>query len=177
MIRFKNRDYRIYHVWYNMIRRCRLASKDEFVAYKGCKVLDSFKSESFFQDWWKNQYGADNIGWHLDKDILVKGNKEYGPNTCVIVPREINALMSSKRSRNNLMLGVRYVKRDDIYVAQMNKGDKHCWLGSFKTEIEAFNAYKEAKEQHIKEVAEKWKNEIDPRVYVALNNWTIEVTD
>lgn len=40
-----------------------------------------------------------------------------------------------------------------------------------KTEIEAFNAYKVAKETFIKEQAEKWKDEIDDRAYNALMNY------
>ena len=42
---------------------------------------------------------------------------------------------------------------------------------------EAFLAYKQAKELHIKEVANKWKDQIDPRVYEALMNYTVEITD
>ena len=57
-----------------------------------------------------------------------------------------------------------------------NKG-KQEHLGSFKTELEAFNAYKQAKEAFIKEQANKWKSEIDPRAYEALMNYTVEITD
>ena len=42
---------------------------------------------------------------------------------------------------------------------------------------EAFNAYKKAKEAYIKEVAEEWRDSIDPRVYESLMNWVIEITD
>ena len=53
-----------------------------------------------------------------------------------------------------------------------NKG-KQEHLGLFNTELEAFNAYKEAKESFIKEQAEKWKGKIDPRAYEALMNYTV----
>jgi len=42
---------------------------------------------------------------------------------------------------------------------------------------EAFAVYKEAKELHIKSLAEKWKNDLDPRVYKALMNYVVEITD
>ena len=45
----------------------------------------------------------------------------------------------------------------------------------FSTTLEAFQVYKQAKEAYIKEVAEKWKGNIDPRVYEALMNWTVEI--
>ena len=57
-----------------------------------------------------------------------------------------------------------------------NKG-KQEHLGYFKTEIEAFNAYKQAKEVFVKEVAEKWKSQIDERAYEALMEYTVEITD
>ena len=47
----------------------------------------------------------------------------------------------------------------------------------FNTELEAFNAYKEAKENHLRELAEKWKSKIDERAYQALINYTVEITD
>ena len=57
-----------------------------------------------------------------------------------------------------------------------NKG-KQEFLGYFKTELEAYNAYKTAKESFVKEVAEKWKGQIDPRAYEALMNYRVEITD
>ena len=57
-----------------------------------------------------------------------------------------------------------------------NKG-KQEYLGSFKTEIEAFNAYKQAKENRLKELANKWKSQIDPRAYNALMNYEVNITD
>ena len=50
-------------------------------------------------------------------------------------------------------------------------------LGYYSTTEEAFQAYKETKEAYIKEVANKWKDQIDSRVYEALMNWSIEITD
>ena len=50
-------------------------------------------------------------------------------------------------------------------------------MGYFKTEIEAFNAYKTAKESFVKEQAEKWKGKIDERAYEALMDYEVEITD
>ena len=57
-----------------------------------------------------------------------------------------------------------------------NKGRSE-YLGYFKTELEAFNAYKEAKESFIKEQAEKWKSQIDERAYFALMNYEVHIDD
>ena len=47
----------------------------------------------------------------------------------------------------------------------------------FDTEIEAFKAYKQAKESFIKEQAEKWKSQIDIRAYNALMNYEVSIND
>ena len=51
------------------------------------------------------------------------------------------------------------------------------WLGCFTTELEAYNAYKQAKESFIKEQANKWKGKIDNRAYNALMNYQVEIDD
>lgn len=56
------------------------------------------------------------------------------------------------------------------------KGCQSGW-GCFTTELEAYNAYKEAKESFVKEQAEKWKGKIDNRAYNALMNYQVEIDD
>ena len=57
-----------------------------------------------------------------------------------------------------------------------NKGRSEC-LGYFKTELEAFNAYKTAKESFVKKQANKWKSQIDERAYNALMKYEVNVDD
>ena len=59
----------------------------------------------------------------------------------------------------------------------MNVGGKKRHMGLFINHECAFLAYKEAKEAYIKEVANKWKDQIDPRVYDALLRYEVEITD
>ena len=61
-------------------------------------------------------------------------------------------------------------------MVRINKG-KQEFLGYFKTELEAFSAYKQAKESFVKEQANKWKSQIDPRAYEALMNYEVDVDD
>ncbi len=50
-------------------------------------------------------------------------------------------------------------------------------LGYFNTELEAHLAYKEAKEAYLKELADKYKDMLDPRAYKALYNYTVDIDD
>ena len=70
------------------------------------------------------------------------------------------------------------VTQKKAFVARVckNKGVSE-WLGCFTTELEAYNAYKEAKESFVKEQAEKWKGKIDNRAYNALMNYQVEIDD
>ena len=81
-------------------------------------------------------------------------------------------------TRGEHLIGVSWHKTRKAFVATVrkNKG-KQEYLGPFNTEIEAFNAYKAAKESFIKEQAEKWKGKIDERAYNALMNYKVEIID
>ena len=65
----------------------------------------------------------------------------------------------------------------DKYCASCRRGGGKEYLGTFDTEIEAFRAYKHAKEAYVKELANKWKDQIDPKVYEALMKYEVEITD
>ena len=169
-----------YMLWCDMLRRCYSdAYKKRNQTYIDCEVSDNFKSYEYFYDWCNKQIGFGNQGWQLDKDLLVKGNKIYSESTCIFIPSEINKVLTkSDKIRGEYPIGVCWHKKDKAFVAQVskNKGNREH-LGLFKTEIEAFNAYKKAKEVFIKEQANKWKSQIDPRAYNALINYEVNIDD
>ena len=179
-IRVNDVQTKEYMLWYSMLRRCYSdTSKKKHPAYEGCEVSNKFKSYEYFYEWCHKQIGFGNEGWHLDKDLLVKGNKVYSENTCIFIPHEINSLLTKcTASRGEYLIGVHWSKSNKAFVAQVkkNKG-KQEFLGYFNTELEAFNAYKEAKELYIKELANKWKGQIDERAYNALMNYTVDIND
>ena len=168
-----------YQVWKGMLERCY---SDKFQAkkptYKGCIVSENFVCYPYFKKWCNKQIGFDRVGWHLDKDILSKGNKVYSEDTCCFVPQEINSLLvRSNATRGKYPLGVSYLTRLGMFEASVSLGGRNKRIGRFYNAQEAFYAYKEVKESYIKEVANKWKDQIDPRVYEALMSWNIEITD
>ena len=169
-----------YGLWYNMLQRCyNGAFKKKRPTYEGCEVSDNFKYYECFYEWCHKQIGFGVDGFEIDKDLLVKGNKVYSEDTCVFIPKEINLLLTKCiASRGEHFIGVSWSNISKTFVAMVrkNKG-KSEYLGYFKTEIEAFNAYKKAKELYIKEVANKWKYKIDERAYNALMNYEVEIDD
>ena len=169
-----------YGLWVRMLERCYSDSfKKKNPTYIDCEVSDKFKNYEYFYEWCHNQVGFGNNGWHLDKDLLAKGNKVYSESTCVFLPSEINTiLVKCTASRGEHLIGVCWSKTHKAFKAQVSKNKgKSEHLGFFNTEIEAFKAYKTAKESFVKEQANKWKGKIDPRAYNALMNYKVEITD
>ena len=169
-----------YKLWTSMLERCYSSNyKKKRPTYEGCEVSDNFKSYEYFYDWCNKQIGFGNKGWQLDKDLLAKGNKVYNEFTCVFLPKEINSVLTkSTATRGDHLIGVYWSKTHKAFRAQVSKSKgKREHLGFFKTELEAYNAYKQAKESFIKEQANKWKGQIDDRAYEALMNYTVEITD
>ena len=118
----------------------------------------------------------------LDKDILIKGNKIYSPNTCIFVPKRINTLfIKCDKARGNLPIGVS--KREEnkyknSYRAKCrNIYGKRITSKTYKNPIECFYEYKKIKEQTIKDAADLYKDKIPNKLYDAMYNWKVEVND
>ena len=169
-----------YVLWKGMLQRCYSdASKKKKPTYEGCEVSENFKYYEYFHEWCNKQIGFGVDGFELDKDLLTKGNKVYSESICIFIPSEINLLLvKCEASRGENLIGVYWCNTKKAFVAQVkkNKGRSEK-LGYFNTELEAFNAYKQAKESFIKEQANNWKSQIDIRAYNALMNYTVEITD
>ena len=170
---------REYSIWNGIRQRCyNENNRDNLMSYKGIKMSDNFKLYSYFKEWCHKQIGFNEDGWHLDKDILVKGNKVYSEDTCCFVPPEINCTITNNKSvRGRFPQGVTYNRTKTRYRAKIRRGAKLESLGTYDTPEEAFYAYKPIKEACIKSLAEKWKDKIDPRVYESLMRWEINITD
>lgn len=141
-----------YKTWTSMIRRCYSDKYHKLKpTYIGCSVCEEWRYFSNFERWFKENY---KDGYVLDKDILVQGNRVYSPQTCCFVPSYINGLLAMNDSkRGQYKTGVYF--HQGKYVAQ-------CWInkvqrriGTFDTEEDAHQAYKEAKYSEIRRVAKE----------------------
>lgn len=166
-----------YHIWHGILAR---TISDEFKrihpSYANCSVCDEWLYISNFKKFFDKQYRE---GYQIDKDILSgRGKKIYSPETCCFVPVEINNLLISARSaRGPLPIGV--TERCGRYEARINTIGGRVSFGRFRTIEDAFAAYKDGKERYIKEIAQKYydENKIERRVYDALMNYKVEITD
>ena len=168
-----------YNVWKGMLQRCY--SKHftlQRPTYDECTVCEEWHNFQVFAKWYDdNYYEINDKSMNLDKDILIKGNKVYSPETCCIVPSNINTLFIKCNSkRGNYPIGV-YFQEGSYGTSCSNSNGSLEYLGKHKTPLLAFEAYKTYKEKLIKEIAIKYHGLIPENVYNALMKYEVEITD
>ena len=176
-----------YNKWGGMLQRCfDNKCKEKNPTYKDVTCCDRWLCfANFLEDLeiLKQEYNWNvDEKLQLDKDILHKGNKIYSLENCVLVPSWINLLfIKNNVSRGDYPIGVSYNKQCKKYQAFCNINRKLKGLGLYNTPEEAFNAYKIAKENEIKRVAEdcvlKGYITKDGRLYNAMMGYQIKIDD
>lgn len=169
-----------YGAWKNMIRRCFDSKlQEEYPTYKGCTISDSFLNFSYFHEWCEDQIGYKEKGFHLDKDILVQGNKIYGKDTCAFIPNGLNQFLVNRINfRGGNPVGVSFNKRNGLFRSRVNNGfGKLLHVGYFENKEDAFNAYKEKKMAIALELISHYEGSVDERVLVSLSNLSFSIED
>ena len=176
-----------YLKWKSMLQRCfDNKYKDRYPTYKDVTCCNRWLCfANFLEDLeiLKQEYNwNDDIKLNLDKDVLNKNNKIYSLENCVLVPDWINSLFTKRdNDRGSYPVGVTYHKMAKKYQAFCNINRKLKGLGLYNTPEEAFNAYKIAKENEIKRVAEdcvlKGYITKDGRLYNAMMGYQIKIDD
>ena len=106
--------------------------------------------------------------WEIDKDLLVSGNKIYGRDFCVFLPREINVQVRSIKPRE-LPLGV-YAKGGKYAVSSSFRNHQYH-IGTFDHVEDARKCSNEFRKRNILILAEDYKHLLDERAYAALINY------
>lgn len=155
-----------YSTWRNMLERCYSDKfQERYPTYKGCTVSVEWLTFSNFKLWMEGQQWE---GQHLDKDLLIEGNKVYSKNTCVFVSPLVNTFTNDQRAkRGELQLGVSWDKRVEKLRARCQNPftKKGEFLGHFTCELEAHEAWLKRKLELAHELA---AIQTDPRVAKAL---------
>lgn len=143
-----------YQAWVGMLQRCYCEKHHiRRPTYIGCSVCDEWLTLSKFKLWYDENYVD---GFQLDKDLLVEGNKIYGPDSCMYVSRELNNLfLEGRPTKQELPTGVHYCFERNKYVAKATQFAKSVNLGRYDTPEEAHEVYKESKRLYVLDVIEK----------------------
>lgn len=177
---YNRKNTKVYNLWKNMLMRCYSDKyQDKRPSYIGCSVCHEWHNFQTFASWAVVQAGYGCEEFQLDKDLVSKGNKVYSPENCVFVPTAVNLFLINRRAqRGNCLVGVSWYEKSQKYRASLSFGQgAPTHLGYFNTEQEAFDTYKSAKELFAKELAAKFKNFVDERVYNALVVYRVNLND
>ena len=185
---YSDKEHHIYYrVWQDMIKRCYdKETIKKRPTYKQCEVCEEWHNFQNFAKWCDKNYYESSLkkeSMQLDKDILFKGNKTYSPDTCIFVPQRINSLfIKSDKARGDYPIGVTLRKDNGKYRSQCDvqygeEPRKQIKLGQFDTPEEAFYAYKQFKENYIKEVTDLYKPYIPQKLYEAMYKYEVEIDD
>lgn len=143
-----------YRAWTSMLRR---VYSPLFHAvrptYIETSVCDEWLRFSAFKSWMMKQDWKDK---HLDKDILVPGNKIYAPDRCLFVTPSINTLLLERgAARGRYPQGVCRRKNTKKYQVVFSIGSGSKYLGSYDTVEEARRAYNDAKSAYVRQIADE----------------------
>lgn len=194
----KNGRYTLFgQLWHGIIGRCyNKKYQEKQPTYMGCYVDKEWHNFQNCAKWLdKNYYhyleNSDIFGGTLclDKDILIKGNKCYSKDNCVLIPQIINNAFTKREScRGKYPIGVTWHKRDKVFEARCDDGliGKQVYLGRFDNLEDAFMTYKKYKEAYLKRLADKFKEELGEhfyekeifkKIYDALYRYEVDIND
>ena len=171
-------------IWKGMLMRCYDPKyQEKHPSYKGCEVENYLLNFQNMGEWIeKNYYKVPGEVMCLDKDILCKGNKIYSRETCIFVPKRINSLFAKRdndRGKNPIGVGPTSSGKYRAYCCDENGKYKH--LGSYSSEEEAFQVYKNYKENLIKRTIDSYEGKIPEPFYsklkTAMYNYKVEIDD
>lgn len=179
------KNTRVYDTWNNMLKRCYDKKyQEKYPTYIGCSACEEFHNFQNFGMWdEENYYEVEGQQMCLDKDILIKSNKVYSPETCIYVPQTINKLFTKRQNDRGISaIGTTHRKygKYEVNCCLINPEtgeSKQEYLGVYNTEIEAFEIYKYYKEKNIKMIADYFKKYIPERLYDGLYKCEVEITD
>lgn len=144
-----------FQAWKGMLRRsCCPKLKEKHPTYKDVTVCEDWSIFSNFRDWMEKQ---DWTGKHLDKDIILPGNKMYRPDACCFVDAKLNTFINERAAcRGDCPIGVTFEKISNKYIAQCQNpfSKKYEKLGRFGTPQEAHLAWKKRKHEFALKFAE-----------------------
>lgn len=161
-----------YNVWINMLQRCYydkyINRVDGLETYDDIEVCEDWHNFQNFAEWYipRRKVLDDTCIKRpaLDKDILSKfESKVYSPETCCVVPQEINSGIIGIHKETSGILQ----SKKGYYVMHKSKRVSE-YLGTID---EAKIIRKQVKHQYLIGLVNKHKDILEEKVYDKLCNW------
>ena len=156
-----------YRAWKDMLMRCYSAKyQAKRPTYIGCQVVPEWHRFMTFRAWMVEQ---DWQGRQLDKDLLIQGNRVYGPRTCAFISQGVNSFTTDRAAaRGDWPIGVYWNKQNGKFKAQCCNpfSGENEYLGLFTCPDAAHEAWRKRKHEIALQLAAE---QTDPRLAAALS--------
>lgn len=162
-----------FQLWCNMLKRC-YDSSGKWKSYSDCYVVTRWHNFQKFAEDIQKFKNWNTPGYELDKDLIVLGNRKYGPKTCSFVPRPINAMFNGNNKNRHSYYGVQYVpntRSNKKFYINMHINGK-TKIKYFMYAKDAYKAYLHYKITYLQIMANKFKNVLHKEVYNNLMSLT-----
>ena len=166
-----------YKKWRSMMHRCyNDNTRQIYPTYGDCTVCEEWHNYRNFRKWFdEHNYVFGKTWMPMDKDILYKGNHEYGPSACAIMPMYVNEVIHNNKSKRVPEMPMGVIKDNGKYAIRDGRTRiKNLW---FETKEEAFEEYKMRREKKIHKLSNSMRGHIPEEVCNALAAWKINIDD
>lgn len=170
-IEYDKDEYPMYYSrWRGLFDRChgknRLKLKN--ISYRSCSICKEWHNFQNFAKWCNDNNLCN--GMCVDKDILIKGNKIYSPDTCIVIPDEINSRTNYNTPIRKSLMGTEKIalKNGYKYIAKFQRDGKKIESKRFETELEAHKFWATSKKQHLMDVTEPFRYAMTDKAYKAV---------
>lgn len=145
-----------YSRWYNLLQRCYSDNFHKYnPTYSKASVCDDWLVFSNFYYWITSFDNWENL--EIDKDLL--SGTYYSQETCLLIPKSLNAFLTFSQRTNTNMIGVNYYtpkgQKEGVFRATISvrcKGkSSNRHLGHFSTPLEGHLAWLSAKIEQLDE--------------------------
>lgn len=164
----------VYQSWQRMLERGYSDRYKNRPTYKDAAAVAEWHFFPTFREWaLSNGFDA---SLELDKDLLVKGNKIYGPETCAYIPKWLNQSLSSQQTKRGAWpMGVSYRQPKSPMHNELNKpylvyikiDSENVYAGSFSDPFEAHAHWQLLKAEQIERIILKYMLEPSYQQHVA----------
>ena len=135
-------------------------------AYSDVTVCEEWQDVNNYIEWFKDNWIDYDGRVDVDKDLIGKNSKIYSPETCCIIPHEINiGIRIVNKAESGGILS--WDKKRQAYKVRMKVHTRHINTQRKKYK-DALDLYFEKKDEFVKAMAEDFKDVIDKRAYNAL---------
>lgn len=155
-----------YNKWSYMMNRVYNKKVVEYARYggRGITVCEEWYNFQNFAEWITTQSNYGKSGYELDKDLIDPKSHIYSKETCCLIPQHINAAITGRRGGIN--------KAKNKFRVRVSLQGKSINVGLYESIDEATSAYKMAKVDFVRRLADQYADVLDLEVYEALKSWS-----